>query len=81
MNPSAPDQKVVIELSKSHALVLFEFLSRFSQDGKLEILDPAEERVLWDLCSDLEKTLVEPFSPDYLELLQRAREAVRDLID
>jgi hypothetical protein len=85
MNPNAPDEKVVIELSRAHALVLFEFLSRFSdsddQDRRLEIQDQAEERVLWDMCCDLEKALVEPFSPDYAGLLQRARDTVRDKLD
>ena len=27
---------------------MFEFLSRFSEGGKLEVLDQAEERVLWE---------------------------------
>ena len=75
------DQKVVIELPAAHALVLFEFLSRFSDDNKLEIQDQAEERVLWDICCDLERVLVEPLCPDYADLLQRAREAVRDRQD
>ena len=83
MNSSAPnpDEKVVIELSSAHALVLFEFLSRFSNDHKLEIQDEAEKRVLWDMCCDLEKALVEPFRSDYADLLQKARDAVRDKED
>ena len=81
MNSDAPDEDVVIELSRAHALVLFEFLSRFSDDNKLEIRDRAEERVLWDMCCDLEKALVEPLRPDYSDLLQRARDSVRDKID
>ena len=80
-NAPTPDGKVVIELSRAHALVLFEFLSRFSDDDKLEIQDQAEERVLWDMCCDLEKALVEPLRPDYTELLQRARDTVRDKLD
>ena len=76
-NFPAPDEKVAIKLTKSEALVLFEFLSRFSNHDKLEIQDQAEERVLWNMCCDLEKALVEPFRPDYGELLQKARIAVR----
>jgi len=61
--------------------VLFEFLSRFSNDDKLEIRHQAEERVLWDMCCDLEKALAEPFRADYADLLQKARDAVRDKED
>jgi hypothetical protein len=78
---STPDKKVVIELSSAYALVLFEFLSRFSDEDKLEIKDQAEARVLWDICGDLEKALVEPFRSDYTQLLQKARDAVRDKED
>ena len=35
-NAPTPDEKVVIELSSAHALVFFEFLSRFSNEDKLE---------------------------------------------
>jgi len=70
--------KVTIELSPSEALVLFEFVSRFSQDGELEIMDQAEERVLWDVCSLLERALSEPFLPNYSNLLAKARDEVRD---
>lgn len=71
-----------ISLSKNQALVLFEFLSRFSgNDSKLTIEDQSEERVLWDLCCDLEKILVEPFQENYRELLNQAREKLRDKND
>lgn len=80
MSSNISHEKVVIELSREQALVIFEFLARFSNDGdnKLQIQDQAEARVLWDLCCDLEKALTEPFHPDYVELLERARNAVRD---
>lgn len=77
-NAPTPNEKVVIELSCADALVLFEFLSRFSNDDKLEIKDQAEKRVLWDMCCDLETALVEPFRSDYTGLLQKARDVVRD---
>lgn len=70
--------KVIIELSQSEALVLFEFVFRFTQDEKLEIKDQAEERVLWNLCSSLESILSEPFRQDYSLLLAAARNEVRD---
>ena len=70
--------KVKIELSPSEALVLFEFASRFSHDGKLEIMDQSEERVLWDVCALLESALVEPYLENYHDALAKAREEVRD---
>ena len=76
--PKDPEQKVEIRLTRAQALVLFEFLSRFSEEDKLEIEDQAEERVLWDICGDLERLLVEPFHPDYKDILQRARNSIRD---
>ncbi len=70
---------VNLSLTKDEALVLFEFLSRFSEsDSKLTIEDQAEERVLWNLCCDLEKILGEPFQENYVELLNHARKKVRD---
>lgn len=76
MQPSK--EEVVLRLSKKDALVLFEFVSRFSEEKKLRIDDQAEERVLWDICCDLEKKLPEPFRADYAKLLAAARRSVRD---
>ena len=67
-----------LRLSENEALVLFEFVSRFSEQRKLTIEDQAEERMLWDICSSLEKELTAPLNPDYAELLAKAREIVRD---
>ncbi len=75
---SEREDKITIELSQNEALVLFEFLSRFSDEAELHIEDQAEERVLWDMCCVLEKHLVQPFSPDYEALLEKARADVRD---
>jgi hypothetical protein len=65
--------EIQITLSKDEALVLFEFLSRFVDDSKLEIADPSENRVLWDLQASLESLLAEPFSKDYDVILESAR--------
>jgi len=71
-------EKISLELTSSEALVLFEFLSRFSDDDELKLEDQPEERVLWDLCASLESILVEPFAENYIELLEKARAEVRD---
>jgi hypothetical protein len=70
------ENEIKIELSNSEALVLFELVSRFSDDEKLEIKDPAEERVLWSICCQLESVLVEPFRSNYGELLAEASKEV-----
>jgi hypothetical protein len=54
-------EKISLELTPSEALVLFEFLSRFSDDDVLVLEDQAEERVLWDLCASLESILARAF--------------------
>lgn len=63
---------MVIELSKAEALVLFELLHRLEDEGS-PTEDPAEQTALWRLAGALERTLVEPFEPDYRETLERAR--------
>lgn len=74
-----PDAKIQIELSRDEALVLFEWLARFDPADHPELFESqAEQRVLWDRASILEKTLHEPFAPNYRELLDAARERVRD---
>lgn len=75
------DEQVELKLTKDEALVLFEFVSRFSDKDKLEIVDQAEQRVLWNVCCLLEKQLVEPFSADYLVIIEQARNKVRDLVE
>ena len=72
------NEKVTITLSRNEALVLFEFLSRFTDQQQLDIREQAEQRVLWDLHADLESALPEPLAHDYDQHLQRARESIRD---
>ena len=75
------DTVVKIELNSDEALVLFEFLSNFSDTDHLKIEDQAEKRVLWNMCCDLEKVLVEPFQENYAELLEAARTRTRDSLE
>lgn len=69
---------VAVELTADEALVLFEFLQRFSETRALSIQDQAEERALWNLCCLLEKVLSEPFDRNYHELLAQAQNRLRD---
>lgn len=42
------DELIKIEPNSNEALVLFEFLSRYSDTQQLVIEDQAEQRVLWE---------------------------------
>jgi hypothetical protein len=71
--------EIVITLNKDEALVLFEFLSRFNEKDNKEIFqDQAEEKALWIIEGQLEKVLVEPFMPNYQDIIQEARNRVRN---
>ncbi len=70
-------EKIQIQLSPEEALVLFDFLSRFSVEDRLEIADHAENVVLWGALCQLEKVLVEPSMADYSKFLEAARQNVR----
>jgi hypothetical protein len=65
-----------IELGGDEALVLFEFLARCDDAESLPLIHPAERQVLWRVEGQLEKLLVEVFSPEYTELIRQARERV-----
>ena len=70
-----------IDLTSDEALVLFDWLVRFNNREDIEFDDQAEQRVLWDIESLLETSLVEPFRPEYDQLLADARERVRDSLE
>ncbi|MEM7345024.1 MAG: hypothetical protein AAF485_12340 [Chloroflexota bacterium] len=71
-------EQVNINLTKDEALVLFEFVSRFSDEDRLSIEDQAEERALWNLTCLLEKAFSEPFSDNWPQIIEAARSRLRD---
>lgn len=72
------ETNVRLELTGDEALVLSEFLQRFSNTDSLKLEHQSEQRALWNLCCLLERSLVEPFMPNYDKLLEAARERLRD---
>jgi len=71
--------KIAIELSKDEALVFFEFLGRISKKQFKRLFeDQADQRVLWNIEANLEKQLSEPFQSDYLKIITKAIQSVRD---
>lgn len=77
MDPQKPDT-VLIPLTRDEAVVLFEFLRRFSETDRLSIEDPAEQRALWNLCCVFEQHASSSFEQDYPAFLEAAREKLRD---
>lgn len=77
-NAAANETGVRIELSKDEALVLFELLSRLSEADSLaaHYADRSEGALLDGILADLERVLVEPFDPNYGEILKACRERI-----
>jgi hypothetical protein len=71
---------IAVYLTPDEALVLDAFLDRGQKAGNDygTIEDQSELRVLWDLSAILESWRAALLAPNYAELLERARDAVRD---
>mgnify|MGYP006196331005 FL=1 len=77
------EKSLKVEISQEVALVLFEALSRFEASGgdsdkgnKITLEDRSEKWAFLQVLGGLEKQLVEPFKPDYIELLKTAQKSV-----
>lgn len=70
------DHPLPLALSADEALVLFELLTRYEQQKRLAVDDPAEDVVLTRLLGALERHLVAPLDPGYAGLLAAARARV-----
>ncbi len=73
-------ENINIILTKDEALVLFEFLARFNSSVANDHLfeDQSEQKMLWLIEGQLEKVLVEPFTPNYRDIVKEARNRIRD---
>ncbi|MES2930367.1 MAG: hypothetical protein V4665_01100 [Patescibacteria group bacterium] len=73
------NKNIFLKLSSNEALVLLEWLTKFNQkEHPLLFEDQAEERILFDIESSLEKIVSETFEGNYFENLSRARQEIRD---
>jgi hypothetical protein len=72
------EREVALTLTNAEALVLFELLTRIDEAAMLQFEHPSEQTVLWNLEGQLERTLVEPLSPQYDRLVAEARKQVAD---
>ncbi|HSR85213.1 MAG TPA: hypothetical protein VLM11_13645 [Streptosporangiaceae bacterium] len=69
---------VVVRLSYDEALVLSDLLDRWQRAGYeqvTQIIDPAESRLLDDLCASFEPVIDEVFADDYRDVVEAARRA------
>jgi len=73
MANTATRETITLVIGKSEALILFELLFDFHKQSSLQVNDNAERLALVRLHGSLESTLVEPFDPDYLEIIAAAR--------
>ena len=79
MESKKDEHSIILNLTNEEAIVFFDWLSRFNEADSMKFVDDqAEERVLWDIEASLEKVINESLEEDYVELLSRAREKVRD---
>jgi len=69
-------ETVSIELTKSQAIVLFEWLSKHDEADDVKYDYDAEQRIVWRIQAILEKTLTEPFKDNYTQILEQARNEV-----
>ena len=77
--PNDSAGSVTLSLTHDEALVLFEWLH--SNDGKHAFSDQSEQRVLRDLEASLERQVAALFSPNYTDLVDGARDRLRDPVD
>lgn len=91
---SAAEPDLAIHVTPDEALILFDLLGRWVEDGdstsilaasrtkdgyrELDLRHPGEFWALNNLYCVLETMLVEPFQADYLDLVEKAR---RRLVD
>lgn len=72
--------KITLKLSQSEALVLFDWLARFNEDMNGG-MDEAEQRILFDLESQLESILPEPLANDYKMLIEQAKNEIAGIAE
>ena len=66
-------EATTFELGRDEALVLFDLLADFHSQPELTLNSSAERLALIRLHGTLEKAMVEPFTPEYQNLLKAAR--------
>lgn len=69
---------ITLKLTQDEALVLFEFFARFQETDKFEMKNAAEYLAFSSVAGQIERTLVAPFDPNYVQLLEQAQKRLSD---
>lgn len=72
------EKPIEIRLTQDEALVLCEFFARFQASNRLRLNNNAEFIALSRISAQIDRVLVQPFQPDYVELLEAARQRLSD---
>lgn len=72
-----PETSVQISLTSDEAVVLFEFVRRFSESDSLTIVDQSERQALWNLCRIFERGALSSIKGDWPGILHQARDRLR----
>lgn len=79
MESSRENNKVLLNLSNDEPIVLLDWLTRFNkEEHSLLFQDQSEQRVLFDLEAIIEKVVAETFQDNYMDILMKAREKIKD---
>ena len=70
------DEAISIVLSRSEALILFEWIASIDPNVAPPSIGEAEKRVLRSVEGQIESRLVEVLTPDYIELLAAAKRRI-----
>jgi hypothetical protein len=65
-------EDTTLTIGRAEALILFEMLADFYNQSAIEISSPAQRLALVRLHGALQKSLVEPFMPEYRKLIEEA---------
>ena len=76
MDSRMNEDTVSVDLTRSEAIVLIEFLMRFREQARLVVEHEAESQLLYDVCAVLENKLPELFDPNWQMLVEQSRIAV-----
>src|SRR3954470_14783773 len=68
-----------IRIPRDVALLLFELLGNAGATGTVRPLDSADQNALWVLEGELERLLPEPFLPNYRDIIEAARNRLRNV--
>ena len=69
-------KEINLTLSNSEALVLFDWLATFNENGNSKT-DDVERQLLFNVEAQLESILVEPLQKDYKAAVSRAKAELR----